>query len=86
MALFLERSGGRKLTKHAQIPIFIQGQDLEKNIRIYETEWRRLGYKEEGIWLHLFPSTLDDLPKKWYKMEEAQGKTFLWNEIREKHH
>ena len=27
--------------------------------------------------------TLDDLPSKWYKMEEALGETFLWNELRE---
>ena len=34
-------------------------------------------------WPHLFPSTLADLPNKWYKMEEARGETFLWHEIRE---
>ena len=46
-------------------------------------EWRILRYKDEHIWPHLFPSTLDDLPNKWYKMEDARGETFLWNEIRE---
>ena len=29
------------------------------------------------------PSTLSDLPNKWYKMEEARGETFLWHELRE---
>ena len=43
--------------------------------------WRRLGYKDEGTWPHLFPSTLADLPKKWYKMEEDRGETFLWHEL-----
>ena len=68
---FVETLGGRKLTKEAQITVFIQGQDPKNHIRICETEWRRLGYKDERIWPHLFPSTLDDLPNKWYKMEEA---------------
>ena len=34
--------------------------------------------------MHLFPSTLDDLPSKWYKMEESRGETFVWNELKEK--
>ena len=42
-----------------------------------------MGYKDECIWPHMFPSTLDDLPNKWYKMEEAWGKTVMWNELRE---
>ena len=63
--------GGRKLTKKAQIPLSTQGQHLENHIRTCEKEWTRLGYKDERIWPHLFPSTLDDLPNKWYKMEEA---------------
>ena len=53
--LFGERLGGRKLTKHAQILVFAEGQDLEKHIRTCEKEWRRLGYKDERIWPHLFP-------------------------------
>ena len=68
---FIERFGGRKLTKQAQRHVFIEGQDPENHIRICETKWRRLGYKDERIWPHLFPSTLYDLPNKWYKMEEA---------------
>ena len=69
--LFIERFGGKKLTKQAQIHVFTQGQDPENHIRTCEKEWRRLGHKDERIWPHLFPSTLDDLPNKWYKMEEA---------------
>ena len=80
---FVEIFGGKKLTNQAQIPVFAQGQDPEKHISICEKDWKRLGYKDERIWSHLFPSTLDDLSKKWYKMEEARGETFLWNELKE---
>jgi hypothetical protein len=31
----------------------------------------------------MFPNTLDDIPHKWYKIEEACGHTFNWNEIKE---
>ena len=61
--------------------MFIQGKDPEEHIRICEKEWKRLGYKDERTWPHLFPSTLSDLPNKWYKMEEAHGETFLWHEL-----
>jgi hypothetical protein len=30
----------------------------------------------------MFPNTLDDIPHKWYKNEEACGHTFDWNEIK----
>ena len=80
---FVERFGGNNLTNQAQIPIFIQGQNPEDHIKTCEKEWRRLGYKDECIWPHMFPSTLDGLLNKWYKMEEAQGKKILWNELRE---
>ena len=63
--------------------MFIQGQDPEEHIRTCKREWRRLGYKDERTWPHLFPSTLAELPNKWYKMEEAQGGTFQWHELRE---
>ena len=33
--------------------------------------------------MHIFPSTLDVLPNKWYKMEEARGEMILWNELKE---
>ena len=62
-----------------QIPIFIQGQDLDEHIKTCKIEWRRLGYKDERTWPHLFPSMLP----KWYKMEEERGETFQWNELRE---
>ena len=64
--------------------MFIQGKELEEHIRTCKREWRRLGYKDERTWTDLFPSTLADLPNKWYKMEEARGETFQWNELREK--
>ena len=31
----------------------------------------------------MFPTTLDDLPNKWYKIEEARGDTFTWETLRE---
>ena len=70
---FVERFGGKKLTQGAQIPIFVQCHDPEEHIKFCEKEWRRLGHKDERAWPHLFPSTLADLPNKWYKMEEARG-------------
>ena len=42
-----------------------------------------LGYKDERTWPHLFPSTLSNLPNKWYKIEEDQGETFLWHELKD---
>ena len=63
--------------------MFIQGQDPEEHIRTCEKEWKRLGYKDERTWPHLFPLMLSDLPNKWYKMEEARGETFKWHELRE---
>ena len=80
---FVERFRVKRLTNQAQIPMFTQRQDPEKHIRTCEKEWKRLGYKDERTWAHLFPSMLSDLPNKWYKMEEAQGETFLWYELRE---
>ena len=63
---FVGRFGGKKLIKQAQIPIFTQGQNPEDHIKTCEKEWRKLGYKDERAWPHLFPSTLTDLPKKVY--------------------
>ena len=31
----------------------------------------------------MFLTTLDDLPNKWYKLEEARGDTFTWQNLRE---
>ena len=61
---FVKRFGGNKLTKQAHIPIFTQGHNLKNHITTCEKEWRRLGYKDERAWPHLFPSTLINLPKK----------------------
>ena len=63
--------------------MFFQGKDPEENIRTCKREWRRLGYKDERTWPHLFPLMLAKLPNKWYKMEEARGETFQWNKLRE---
>jgi len=30
----------------------------------------------------MFQNTLDDIPHKWYKIEEESGHTFVWNEIK----
>jgi hypothetical protein len=32
----------------------------------------------------MFPNTLDNIAHKWYKIEEACGNTFKWNEIKNK--
>ena len=32
----------------------------------------------------MLSSKLDDLPNKWYKIEEANGKTFNWKSLKEK--
>ena len=61
----------------------MQGQNPENHISICEREWRRLGYKDEWTWPHLFPSTLVNLENKFYKMEEARGEKFIWNELKE---
>ena len=31
----------------------------------------------------MFPHTLDDLPSKWFKLEEERGETLDWKEIRQ---
>ena len=31
----------------------------------------------------MFPTTLDDLPNKWYKIKEAQGDTFNWKYVKD---
>ena len=73
----------KKVNQPSSNTIFIQGQNPEDHIKTCEKEWRRLGYKDERAWPHLFPSTLFDLPNKWCEMEEARGETFLWHELRE---
>ena len=66
---FIEIFRGKNLVKHSNIPVFTERQDPEKHIATYEKEWIRLGYKDKQVWPYLFPSTLDDLPNKCYKME-----------------
>ena len=73
---FVERFGGKKLTAQAQITKFYLGDDSMKHADIFQKEWKRLGYHDERTWPHLFPTTLNDLPNKWYKLEEAKGDTF----------
>ena len=68
---FMERFGGKKLTVKVKIPKFIQGKDPEEHIARCESEWKRLGYRDERAWPHMFPNMLDDLPSKWFKLEEA---------------
>jgi hypothetical protein len=31
----------------------------------------------------MFPNTLDEIPNKWYKIEEACGHTINWSNIKE---
>ena len=35
------------------------------------------------VWPHLFSNTLDDLPYKWYKIEEAHRETFTQKDLKE---
>ena len=56
--------------------------DPVAHIHQCENEWRKVGYQDERVWPHMFPNTLDDIAHKWYKIEEACGHTFNWNEIK----
>ena len=71
-----------KLTAQAQITKFYPGNDPTKHVDLCQKEWKRLGYHDERTWPHLFSTTLDDLPNKWYKLEEARGDTFTWKTLR----
>lgn len=73
---FIKRFGGKKPSAQAQITKFHPGDDPMKNFNLCQTEWKRLGYHDEQTWPHLFLTTLDDLPNKCYKNEEAKGDTF----------
>jgi hypothetical protein len=44
----------------------------------------RIRYIDERVWPHMFPSTLDEIPSKWYKIEEACGHMLNWSDIKEK--
>jgi hypothetical protein len=80
---FFERFRDKKLSKVADIPTFKIGYDPVEHIQRCESEWRKIGYKDERVWPHMFPSTLDEIPSKWYKIEEACGHTSNWVEIKE---
>ena len=51
---FVERFGGKKITTKANIEKFTPRNDPIKHIDHYEKEWKRLGYHDERIRLHLF--------------------------------
>ena len=80
---FIEIFGGNKLTVDAHINKFTQGNDPQEHINRCESEWKRIRYKDQRVWPHLFLSTLDDLPKKWYKIEGSQGDNFNWKTLKE---
>ena len=66
---FVERFSDKKLSKDVDIPTFKLGYDPTEHIKSCESEWRRIGYKDERVWPHMVPSTLDEIPRKWYKIE-----------------
>jgi len=59
-------------------------EHLRANTHIHQcdTEWRRVGYRDERVWPHMFPNTLDEIPHKWFKIEESCVHMFNWNEIK----
>lgn len=72
---FFERFTDKNLSKEADIPIFRIGNDPLYHIQCCEIRWRKIGYKYERVWPHMFPNTLDDMPNKWYKIEESCSHT-----------
>ena len=58
LTYFIKIFGGKKLTVEAKILKFVQGMDPYIHINKCQKEWRILGYKDDKLWLHLFPSTL----------------------------
>jgi hypothetical protein len=65
---FVERFKDKKLSKAPDIPTFKIGYDLVEHIQHCESEWRKIGYKDERVCPHMFPSTLDEIPRKWYNI------------------
>ena len=45
--------------------------DPQEHINNCKTQWKIIVYRGEIVYPHLFSSTLDDLPNKWYKIKEA---------------
>jgi hypothetical protein len=83
---FIDIFHKKKLSTNVDISTFKSGFDPTSHIQQFENEWRKEGYWDEKVWPHMFPNTLDDIPHKWYKIEEACGHTFNWNEIKKKLH
>jgi hypothetical protein len=75
LTYFVKKFSDKKLSKDENIPTFKLGYDPTDNIQNCEREWRRIGYKDERVWPHMFPSTLDKIPRKWYKIKKACGHT-----------
>ena len=71
------------MTTQAQISTFHPRYDPTKHVKLCQKEWKQLGYHNEHMWPHLFPSTFDDLPNKWYKIEEGRGDTFTWKIVKQ---
>ena len=80
---FIKSFRGKNITEEAKIKKFILGSNPQEHIINCESKWKGLGYKDEIVWPHLFSSTLDDLPNKRYKIEEARGDTFTWKTLKE---
>jgi hypothetical protein len=57
---FVKCFRGKKLSATTSIPKFKLGFDPLTHIEDCEREWRRIGYKDERVWPHMFPNTLDD--------------------------
>jgi hypothetical protein len=72
---------GRKLSVVASIEKLKPRFDPITHIKDYEREWRKIGYKYERVWPHMFLYT-DDLIYKWYKIEEDWGQKFSWKELK----
>jgi hypothetical protein len=62
--------------------MFKPGFDPVAHIQQCEKEWRKSSHRDEMVWPHMFPNTVDNIPYKWYKIGEACEHTFDWNEIK----
>ena len=80
---FIERFRGKMHIDEANIIKFIPRNGPQEHIDNYEREWKRNGYRDERIWPHFFPSTLEYLPNKWYKSKEACGDTFTQQTLKQ---
>jgi hypothetical protein len=62
---FVEIFSDKKLSKDVDILTLKIGYDPTEHIQHCESEWKRIGYTDERVWPHMFPSTLYDIPRKW---------------------